>query len=219
MTEFKAALFDLDGTLVDNNEVHYKAWMKYLADSGIEICDEEFKKYISGRTNQDAVEHVYKKKMSTEEAEKYYLKKEEIYRQMYEADIKSINGLEKLLKELHNNGIILAIATSGIQVNIDFFFKHVPVKQYFRTVINSSAITKGKPDPEIFLVAAEAIEIPAENCIVFEDSTSGVQAAKSAGMKVVALTTTHTKSELSPADLVVDDYSQLTLEKLQKLLK
>jgi beta-phosphoglucomutase-like phosphatase (HAD superfamily) len=121
MAEFKAALFDLDGTLVDNNEVHKKAWMKYLGDSGKEISDEEFKKYISGRTNQDAVEHVFDKKMSKEEAEGYYLKKEEIYRQMYQPEIKPIQGLEKLLKELHDNGIVLAIATSGIKVNIDFF--------------------------------------------------------------------------------------------------
>lgn len=219
MTDLKAVLFDLDGTLVDNNEVHYKAWKKYLHNEGIEISDEDFKENISGRTNMDAVEHIYKRKMSKEEAEKYYLRKEEIYREMYEADIKAINGLEKFLKDLDDHGVLMAIATSGIQVNIDFMFQHVPIKQYFARVISSSDISEGKPDPQIFLVAAQALDIPPENCVVFEDSTSGVEAGKNAGMKVVALTTTHTKSELKNADLVIGDYSEITYEKLLKLMK
>jgi HAD superfamily hydrolase (TIGR01509 family) len=156
--------------------------------------------------------------MSKEEAETFYLKKEEIYRQMYEAEIKPIAGLQKFLQDLEDNGVQMAIATSGIQVNIDFMFRHVPIKQYFRTVIDSSDISKGKPDPEIFLNTAKVLNMEPAGCIVFEDSTSGVQAGKAAGMKVVALTTTHTKKELSEADLVVDNYNELDYKSLEKLL-
>lgn len=119
MSEIKAVIFDLDGTLLDNNDVHFKAWKKYLKDNGMEISDEDFKKNISGRTNKDAVNHMYKKDMSEEEASEYYLKKEEIYREMYEKDIAPIAGLQAFLEDLHNHNIIMAIATSGIQVNID----------------------------------------------------------------------------------------------------
>jgi beta-phosphoglucomutase family hydrolase len=217
MSELKAVLFDLDGTLLDNNEVHYKAWKKYLKDNGKEISDEDFKENISGRTNQDAVEHIYDKKMSQEEAEKYYLKKEEIYREMYKPDIKAIPGLEKFLEDLDKHDVTMAIATSGIQVNIDFMFEHVPIKQYFNKIINSNDIEKGKPDPEIFLKTAEELGILPENCVVFEDSIAGVQSGKAAGMKVVALTTTHTKEELGEADLVIDDYRAIDFEKLTSI--
>jgi len=218
MAELKAILFDLDGTLLDNNEVHYNAWKKYLKDNGKEISDEDFKENISGRTNQDAVEHIYNKKMSQEEAEKYYLKKEEIYREMFEPDIKAISGLEKFLEDLQKHNITMAIATSGIQVNIDFMFEHVPIKKYFEKVINANDIENGKPDPEIFLKTAEELDVPAENCIVFEDSIAGVQAGKAAGMKVVALTTTHTNEELSEADLVIKDYTEINYEKLTSII-
>lgn len=218
MSELKAVLFDLDGTLIDNNDVHFKAWKKYLKDNEIQISDEDFKDNISGRTNQDVIEHIYDKKMSKEEAEKYYLKKEEIYREMYKNDIAPIKGLIEFLKDLKENNVIMAIATSGIQVNIDFMFDNVPIKEYFQVVIDSSDISKGKPDPEIFLVTAEAVKIAPGNCIVFEDSTSGVQSGKAAGMKVVALTTTHTKEELSEADLVINDYTEITYDRLISIL-
>jgi beta-phosphoglucomutase len=217
MSELKAVLFDLDGTLLDNNEVHYKAWKKYLKDNGKEISDEDFKENISGRTNQDAVEYVYDKKMSKEEAEKYYLKKEEIYREMFAPDIKAINGLEAFLEDLKNNGVTMAIATSGIKVNIDFMFDHVPIKQYFKEIVDANDIKKGKPEPEIFLKTAEELGFSGQQCIVFEDSIAGVQAGKAAGMKVVALTTTHTPEELSEADLVIKDYTEIDFSKLKSI--
>lgn len=214
MSELKAVIFDLDGTLLDNNEVHLKAWKQYLKENGKEISDDDFKKYISGRTNKDAVEHIYDKQMSEEEASEYYLKKEEIYRKMYEPDIAPINGLVEFLKELKEKNVTMAIATSGIPVNIDFMFEHVPIKEYFQEIIKAEDISKGKPDPEIFLKTASALNIPPENCIVFEDSTSGVEAGKAAKMKVVALTTTHTPDELDNADIVIKDYTEINFDRL-----
>jgi beta-phosphoglucomutase family hydrolase len=218
MNELKAVLFDIDGTLLDNNDFHKKAWMEYLKGEGKEISDEEFKDKISGRTNLDAVQHIYDKEMSVEEAEKYYLKKEEIYRKLYEPHIAPINGLIDFLKQLQESNITMALATSGIQVNIDFMFEHIPIKQYFKTIIQAKDIENGKPDPEIFIKTAEALHIPAKNCVVFEDSTSGVEAGKAAKMKVVALTTTHTPEELDKADLVIDDYTGITVDRLRTLL-
>ena len=217
MCEIKAVIFDLDGTLLDNNDVHLKAWKQYLKENEKQISDEDFKENISGRTNKDAIEHIYQKEMTEDEASKYYLEKEEIYRKMYRSDIAPITGLQDFLEELHKHKIAMAIATSGIQVNIDFMFDHVPIKKYFKKIVNSGDVSKGKPDPEIFLKAAEALHIPKENCIVFEDSMAGVQAGKSAGMKVVALTTTHTPEELKEADLVIKDYNEIDFERLMSL--
>lgn len=219
MSKLKAVLFDIDGTLLDNNHYHKQAWMQYLKSEGKEISDDDFKDKISGRTNLDAVQHIFDKEMSEEEAEKYYLKKEEIYRKLYEPHIAPIKGLIDFLNELQQHNITMALATSGIQVNIDFMFEHVPIKHFFQTIIQSKDIENGKPDPEIFIKTAKALGIPADNCIVFEDSTSGVEAGKAANMKVVALTTTHTPKELDAADLVINDYTDVNVERLQALLK
>ena len=218
MSELKAVLFDLDGTLLDNNDYHLKAWKQYLKDNKKEISDEDYKENISGRTNKDAVEHIYNKKMSEEEAAQYYLKKEEIYRTIYEPVIGPIAGLPEFLQELEDNNIIMAIATSGIQENIDFMFEHVPIKKFFKKIIKANDIEKGKPDPEIFLKAAEELGVPPKNCVVFEDSISGVQAGKAANMRVVALTTTHSKEELKEADLVIEDYKELDFKRLSSIL-
>ena len=100
----------------------------------------------------------------------------------------------------------MAIATSGIQVNIDFMFSHIPIEQYFKVVVNSVHIKAGKPDPEIYFKTAELLNVIPERCLVFEDAVVGVQAAKGAGMKVIAITTTHTSEELKEADMIIADY-------------
>lgn len=214
---FEAAIFDIDGTMIDNNEFHLKAWRQYLKEIGREMSDEEYKENINGKTNQDATEYIYGKKLSKEEAEKYYLKKEEIYRQMYAPHIKPVEGLLELLQLLQSKNIPIAIATSGIMVNIDFMFEHIPMRQYFKEIIYSEDIKKGKPDPEIFLKAAEALNVDPAKCVVFEDSLAGVEAGKAAGMKVVAVTTTHPKDELNDADEVVSDFTSVTVERLNGL--
>ncbi len=202
----KAVIFDLDGTLIDNNAVHLQAWKQYLLNAGIDISDEAYRKNINGRTNKDALEYIYQKQMTDEEAMVYALEKEAVYRDIYKETIKPVEGLLGLLETLHEKKIPMAIATSGIQVNIDFMFDHIPIREYFKVILNSSHISKGKPDPEIYLKTATALNVPAENCLVFEDATVGVHAAKAAGMKVIAITTTQSAEELKDADMIISNF-------------
>ena len=202
----KAVIFDLDGTLIDNNSYHLKTWKVYLKKIGKDISEEAYRKNINGRTNKDALEYIYNKKMTDEEAMVYALEKEALYREIYKYDIKPVDGLIELLEVFHSLRIPMAIATSGIQVNIDFMFEHIPIKQYFKEVVNSSHISKGKPDPEIYLKTASLLNIPTENCLVFEDAVVGVNAARAAGMKVIALTTTQSKEELKDADMIIENF-------------
>jgi|SRR6185312_2833386 len=204
--ETKAVIFDLDGTLLDNNSVHLKSWIQYLKNMGREISEEEYNANFNGRSNKDVIEYIFNKKMTPEEILKYSLEKEAVYREMYKPFIKPVRGLLQFLEILKDKKIPMGIATSGIQPNIDFMFENVPIKEYFLAVVNSSDITKGKPHPEIYLKAASLLKIPSENCLVFEDAVVGINAAKAAGMKVVALTTTQPREELYNADRIIDNF-------------
>ena len=205
--ETKAVIFDLDGTLLDNNSFHRKTWEAYLKKMGKSISEEEFNANMNGRTNKDAIEYIYGRKMDKEESTRYTLEKEALYREIYKPFIKPVPGLLNFLEILNQKNIPMAIATSGIQPNIDFMFENVSIKHYFKIIVNSSHINNGKPHPEIYLKAASLLNISPKNCLVFEDAVVGINSAKAAGMKVIAVATTQTKEELSIADMIVDDFN------------
>lgn len=205
----KAVIFDLDGTILDNNAFHLESWKQYLQRIGREMSDEEYNEKINGRTNRDVVKYLYGEHLSEEEIWKYTMEKEALYRELYQPHIKPVPGLLELLDVLHDKQVPMAIATSGVEVNIRFMFDNVPIEKYFRKVVDSSYITNGKPDPEIFLKAAEFLETPPGECLVFEDAVVGVNAARAANMKVIAVLTTHLPEELEAADRIVNDYTEL----------
>jgi beta-phosphoglucomutase len=207
--EVKAVIFDLDGTLVDNNSYHLESWIKYLKNMNREISGEEYKANVNGRTNKDVIEYIYQRKMEEAEAMVYALEKEAIYRELYKDDIRPVAGLLPFLQKLKDRSIPMAIATSGIQVNIDFMFDNIPMRRYFDVIVNSSHIKNGKPHPEIYLKTAELLHVAPENCLVFEDAVVGINSAKAAGMKVIGVLTTHSAEELSAADALVKDYTGL----------
>lgn len=202
----KAVIFDLDGTLIDNNSFHRQTWEKYLEKIGKKISEEEFNANLNGRTNEDAIKYIFGKDISSEESLKHTLDKEALYREIYKPFIKPVAGLIDFLEKLKSKNIPMAIATSGIQPNIDFMFENIPIKKYFETVVNSSHIKKGKPDPEIYLKVASLLNVLPKNCLVFEDAAVGIKSAKAAGMKVIAVATTQPKEELAEADMIVEDY-------------
>lgn len=205
----KAAIFDLDGTMLDNNSFHLKSWIEYLKDMGRNISEEEFNASFNGRTNKDVIQYIFNQPMNAEEILRYSLEKEAVYRKIYKPYIRPVNGLIAFLEILKNKNISMAIATSGIQPNIDYMFEHIPIKSYFNFVVNSGHITYGKPHPEIYLKTASLLNVKPENCLVFEDAIVGIDSAKAAGMKVVAVATTEPKENLHGADFIVDDFTFL----------
>jgi beta-phosphoglucomutase len=213
----EAVIFDLDGTLIDNNAYHIEAWKFFYNKIGKPFSKEEYTKNINGRINRDIFNYIFNTILSPEQIDLYTIEKEAMYRELYKPHIKPINGLINLLDELEKEKIPKAIATSGLAPNIDFMFEHVPIKKYYTNVIDASQISNGKPHPEIFLKAAAAINAEPKNCVAFEDSVAGIRSAKAAGMKVIALTTTHTAEEVHEADFIIKDYTEISLTKLREL--
>jgi beta-phosphoglucomutase len=214
-----AVIFDLDGTLIDNNSFHIKAWQEFYKKRNRILTEEEYKEHFNGKTNTDVLAYVFDHPLSAQENETYTNEKEDLYRVIYEPHIKPVKGLLNLLQQLHDANIPMAIATSGIKVNIDYMFTHLDIKHVFKEVVYSKDIQKGKPDPEIYFITAQKLHVLPENCMVFEDSVAGIQSAKAAGMKVIAVATTHTPGELKLADKLIYDYDEISITDINQLLK
>lgn len=217
MTKY-AAIFDMDGTLVDNNPYHFKAW-KELFDqyNRVEVTPDLFNEKISGVPGMVIMRNFFGADYDEQQLKAMFEEKTVRYREIYQPNIAPINGLERLLQELKNAGVKLAVASSATTSNIDFILNNLSIKSMFDTIVDGPRINKAKPNPQIFLKAADDLGITPDNCVVFEDSLSGVKAANAAGMKVVGITTSHTPAELHPVDMVINDYTGVTEHQLAAL--
>jgi beta-phosphoglucomutase len=215
----RAAIFDMDGTLVDNNPYHLQSWQVLFERHGLpRITQQMYNESMSGVPGMVILRNFFNGR-DENELETLYHEKDAIYYELYQPYMAPINGLERLLNELKDAGWKIAMASSAAQRNIDFILNTVTIKPYFDAIVNGTRVHQPKPNPQIFLKAAEELQVPAGNCVVFEDSISGVKAANSAGMKVVALTTTHRADELHPVNLTINDYAGLTLQQLEALFE
>jgi beta-phosphoglucomutase len=209
-----AAIFDMDGTLVDNNPYHFTAWKNLFAKYGRpEVTEEFYNQKLSGVAGMPIMREFFGV-YTEDEMQAMFEEKSRNYREAFAPFAKPINGLERFLTDLLEANFKLAVATSAAVNNIDFVMSHVHIRQYFKVIIDGPRVSKPKPHPQIFLKAAHDLGMRPEDCVVFEDSLSGVKAANAAGMKVVGITTTHTAQELQPVNLVINDYTGLTTQKL-----
>jgi beta-phosphoglucomutase family hydrolase len=203
-----AVIFDMDGTMVENSEYHKKAWRVFLERHGKQLSETEMKNHVYGRSNKETLGYLFGQSLSMEQLRNYGQEKEAIYRELYRPHLKPVSRLVELLETLQKRHIPLAVATAADQPNVDFTLNGLGVKNYFQAIIDADMVIHGKPNPEIFLQAAATLGVPPAKCVVFEDSLSGIQAAKAAGMRVIAITTTHPRAELSLADHIITDFSE-----------
>jgi len=212
-----AVIFDMDGVIVDSNPYHKVAIQQFCREHGHELSDDRLLKHVYGRTNREWITALFGA-IPDDTIVQYTEEKEELYRQLFDKDIRPVRGLINFLNLLDKNNIPRAIGTSAPRSNVDFSLKRTGTEKYFDIILNDTFVTHSKPHPEIYLKCAAALGLPNSRCIVIEDSLSGVQAGKAAGSKVIGITTTHTKEELSHCDLVIDDFEGLTVERLEKLV-
>jgi len=208
----------MDGTLVDNTPYHFKSWQALFKHHNLgELSVETYKKEISGVPIIETLRRLFGDRYDEAGLQQLLKEKEAYYREIYAPFLKPVNGLENFLSELKNAGVKMAIASSATVEDINFILNKIPIRDDFESIIDGSCVSKGKPNPQIFLKAAESLGAKPEDCVVFEDSLAGIKAANAAGMKVVGITTGHKAADLQPSSLVIDDYSQLTVQKLAAL--
>jgi beta-phosphoglucomutase family hydrolase len=199
-----AFIFDMDGTLVDNMSFHERTWLDLLAGCGVAVTAEEFHRRASGRTNPDILREFLGDRIAAEEVADWTERKEALYRDSYRPHLRAIDGLEHFLAAAHRLGVPLAVATSGTPGNVEFVLEGLGFGPLFATVVTGDEVTRGKPDPEMFLTAAARLGVEPGNCLVFEDSRAGVEAGLRAGMRVVVIETTPGIREMEGQPGVVD---------------
>ena len=209
ISKYKAAIFDMDGTMIRNMAHHKKAWQEFLRRHSVHLSDEEFKQKISGKKNDAIFELVFGKHLSDDELEKYADEKESIYRELYKNDIEEVEGLTDFISRLHALGLKTAIATTAPRENREFALGALKLNGKFEVILGDEHVSKGKPHPEIYLETARLLSVEPSECIVLEDSPPGVQSGKSAGMTVIGLLTSHEVSELSGADYLASNFTEL----------
>ena len=212
-----AVIFDMDGVLVDSNPYHKKALVQFCQSHGYNLTEEELRAKIYGRTNKDWITNLFNGRVTGEELKKYADEKEALFRRLYNGFVKPVNGLVGFLELLEEKQITRAIATSAPAANVDFTLQKTEIGKYFNIILDDSYVENGKPDPEIYLKAAAATNYQPGSCVVIEDSLSGVKSARAAGTKVIGITTTHTRDELSDTDLIIDDFKELNIEIISSL--
>ncbi|MBN1822281.1 MAG: HAD family phosphatase [Prolixibacteraceae bacterium] len=205
-----AVIFDLDGTIVDNAEFHKKAWGEFCNLYKVPFSDQIFNTVFFGKTNQQVLPELFGRKFTTSEVATLSEEKEIIYRKIYQEEMKPVNGLIPFLKDLKENNIQIALATSAPPGNVNLVLSGLNIKEYFSVIVDDTMVVKGKPDPEIFLKASALLKREPSDCVVFEDSLAGTKAAFDAGCKVIAVTTSLNASEHKYYHNIINDYSNIS---------
>lgn len=191
--------------------IHTKAWLEFARRKGIPLNKEQYLANYQGHSNKDIFPSLLRRKLSAEEFNSLVEEKEAIYREIY-TNVKPVNGLDRVLTKIKEKGLLVALATTAPRKNREYLLEKLGLKDKFEVIVGDEDIKHGKPNPEIYLETAKRIGVNPQECLVFEDSIPGIKAAKAAGMKVVALTTTHHRKDLSQAAHLVKDFTEVDLD-------
>lgn len=207
--QYKALLFDLNGTMIDDMPYHIGAWHRILNDLGASISLDRMKEECYG-TNNELLERIFPGRFTLEEKSRMSFEKEKAYQRQFKPHLKLIEGLNDFLRQSHDSGLVMAIGSAAIMFNIDFVLDNLCIRKYFSALVSADDVPNSKPHPETYLKCAERLNIEPASCLVFEDAPKGVEAALNAGMKSVVLTTLHLQDEFKRfpnAGLFIKDYS------------
>ncbi|MGD8752662.1 MAG: HAD family phosphatase, partial [Anaerolineales bacterium] len=201
---------------VDTGEFHFQAWKTTLQDYDVPFSRETFKRTF-GMNNEGILKLLLGERFTIDLYIRISDQKEKNFRRAIRGKVQLLPGVKALMVALKDDSVPQAIASSAPQENIDAIIRELKIQPYFKAVI-SAAKMPGKPDPSVFIVAAQELGVPPKGCVVIEDAISGVEAARRAGMKCVAVTTTNAATDLKDAHLVVESLSNVSVDDLKVLL-
>jgi len=214
MSALRAVLWDMDGTLIDSEEFHWIAWRETLASEGITITRDQFLATF-GQRNDSIIPQLLGAAATTEVIDRIGNAKEERYRSLIRRDgISPLPGVAYWIARLHRQGWLQAIASAAPRANVDAVLETLSATQVFQGIVSAEDVHRGKPDPEVFLTAADRLGVPPVRCIVVEDAAAGIEGAHRAGMKSVGVSR---NGRHLPADVCVGSLESLDADTFDRL--
>jgi beta-phosphoglucomutase len=216
MTNTRAVLWDMDGTLIDSEELHWLSWCEALGREGIRVTREQFLSSF-GQRNASIIPVWLGAESSDERVEKIGNAKEVAYRRLvHEHGMSALPGVAEWVRRLRDEGWLQAIASSAPRLNVETILEVLGFGDWFQSIVSAEDVQRGKPDPQVFLTAAAQLGVPPERCIVVEDAAAGVEAARRAGMRSIGVAR---NGQILPADLTVSSLALLDADAFEKLLR
>lgn len=213
----QAVIFDMDGVICHTNPYHSQAFKIFFEKRNLFPTEEEFMLHMYGKNNGYILSHFLGRKIEGQELLELEDEKESLFREIYQHHVDPIPGFLEFFRGLRKEGVKTGVATSAPFANLELIAGRLDLFPHLESALASEHVSKHKPDPEVYLKTAKNISVDPSNCVVFEDSFSGVSAAKNAGMKVVGVLSSHSVAELPVCDFYIEDYSNLSLEQVFSL--
>lgn len=211
----KAVIFDMDGVITDTQHIHNETNAEVLQSYGIPLTPKDLSKF-AGIPNKKTFADLFKKYNINADVNKAVSEKWDLIKERTKT-INAIPGALNLIQKLYDNKFKLAIASSSTADFIEHILTSLNIKNFFTVIVNGNEVEKGKPNPDIFLKAAQKLNVKPLNCLVLEDAPAGVKATKNAGMKCIAITTSHKKEQLKQADIIINSFDDLKLDIISTL--
>lgn len=194
-----AAIFDMDGVLIDSGAHHRRAWRALLAELGAEPADPEHWRLTIGRPSEEAIPLLLGRRVSGAEARRLARRKRDLYQEQAQAGLEPVPGVPAFLESLARLDVPRAVGTSASRWDAERLLDDLGLLRHFDVVVTSDDVMLGKPDPEVWTQAARRLRVAPSHCVIFEDAVVGIQAARSAGMRAIGVTTAHSERELLAA--------------------